>query len=101
MVRPWTDVMAAAVPTNWHWKALLAGEGVNKDQLRQAIMVEQVAVELGVWVLTLVFGVLERAAQDLKGTGHVERIVPGKEGEQHLDLLNGISAVGGDCTHRE
>lgn len=80
---------------------MLAGEGVNKDQLRQAIMVEQVAVELGVWVLTLVFGVLERAAQDLKGTGHVERIVPGKEGEQHLDLLNGISAVGGDCTHRE
>lgn len=49
--------------------------------------------------LTLVLGVMERAAQDLERTGHVERIIAREEGEQHLDDLNwAISAVG-DCTH--
>jgi hypothetical protein len=52
-------------------------------------------------VLTLVFGVMERAAQNLKRSSHVERVVAREESEQHLDDLNGPISAAGDCTHRD
>jgi hypothetical protein len=50
--------------------------------------------------LTLVLGVMEGAAQDLKRSGHVEGVVARKKSEQHFhDLDRAIGAVS-DCTHR-
>jgi len=60
--------MAAAVPTNWQSKALLAADGVS-------------GVCLGASLPTLVLGVLERPAEDLERAGYVERVVGWEEGE--------------------
>jgi hypothetical protein len=49
--------------------------------------------------LTLVLGVLKRAAQDFEWTSHVKGVVAREEGEQHLDLLNGAIGAVSDCTH--
>jgi hypothetical protein len=51
--------------------------------------------------LTFVLGVMEGAAQNLQGTGHVEGVVVGEESEQHLDHLNRAICAVGDCTHRD
>jgi hypothetical protein len=92
--------MAAAGPTNWQSKALLAGQGVSKGSVGVILGKDALQAQLS-RMLTLVLGVLKRTAQDLEWASHVESVVAREQGEQHLDLFNGAIGAVSDCTHLE